>query len=685
MRIGTLTCAALVAPAIASAQLPTNQRLYDTVTSMPDLRASRIAKFEAEPVVTGRVIFFGNSITQGGDWAKLTGDSTVINRGIGADITFGLRARLADVTKRKPSKLFVLIGINDISKDIPDAVIAAQYRALIDSVKSQSPQTRIFVQSILPLNPTVKNFPQHYDKQARVVAVNRLLRQMARETGATYIDLWPIFVDRRNQLDASLTGDGLHLNQQGYERWVRFLVRRGYLAPNTAQRPARDSVAVWMTTGDTSALLAKQPTLMFGTPTSGNPTITVDGATTYQTMAGFGYTLTGGSAFVINRMAAAARDALLHELFGRDDASLGVSYLRLSIGASDLDSAPFTYDEVAAGQTDPTLASFTIDAARADLIPVLKQILAINPSITLLATPWTAPRWMKDNGAYVGGSLLPAHYPAYAQYFVKYLRAMKAEGVTIAAIAVQNEPLNPKNNPSLVMTAADQRTFIRDHLGPALQAAGLTTKIFLYDHNADHPEYPISILADPAAKAFVDGSAFHLYGGTIDALTTVHDAHPDRNLYFTEQWTSSTGHFDGDLRWHVKNLVVGAPRNWSRTVLEWNLANDETFGPHTDGGCTTCLGAVTIDSKSSAVRRNVAYYIVGHLSRFVDPGSVRVASTVTGAKTTSLPNVAFRTPAGRYVLVVLNDGETTHRFDLAFGGRRVTHTLDVGAVATYVW
>ena len=216
-------------PAPADAQLPTTQRLYDTVTSMPELRASRLAKFESEPVVPGRVIFLGNSITQGGDWAKLTGDSTVINRGIGADITFGLRTRLADVTRRKPSKLFVLIGINDISKDIPDAVIAAQYRSLIDSVRAQSPATKIYVESILPLNPTVRNFPQHYDKQARVVATNRLLKQMARETRATYIDLWPIFVDRQNHLDASLTGDGLHLNAAGYERWVRYLKKSGYL------------------------------------------------------------------------------------------------------------------------------------------------------------------------------------------------------------------------------------------------------------------------------------------------------------------------------------------------------------------------------------------------------------------------------------------------------------------------
>jgi len=449
---------------------------------------------------------------------------------------------------------------------------------------------------------------------------------------------------------------------------------------------AADTVAVWMTTGNRSALLAKQPTLTFGSGAGRNPTITVDGATSYQTMDGFGYTLTGGSAIVLNRMPAAARDALLRELFTRSYSTLGVSYLRLSIGASDLSAAPFTYDEMPAGQTDPTLASFSIDAERADLLPVLQQILAINPAIPLLATPWTAPRWMKDNGSYVGGSLLPANYPAYARYFVKYIQAMKAEGITIAAIAVQNEPLHGGNNPSMTMTAAEQGTFIKSHLGPALQAAGLTPKIFLYDHNADHPEYPLAILNDPAAKAFVDGSAFHLYGGSIDALTTVHDAHPDRNVYFTEQYTASNGSFAGDLRWHVRNLVIGAPRNWSRTVLEWNLANDETFGPHTAGGCSTCLGAVTIDSSTGTVTRNVAYYIVGHLARFVDPGSVRVASTVNGgSRTTALLDVAFRTPSGRYVLVVLNDGKTAQTFDVAFGGRRVTHSLAVGAVATYVW
>jgi lysophospholipase L1-like esterase len=223
---GSLVCA----PVLARAQaLPTNQRLYDTVTSMPELRETRLAKFAAEPVVTGRVIFLGNSITQGADWPKLTGDSTVVNRGIGADITYGIRTRLDDVIRRQPSKLFILVGINDVSKDIPDAVIAAQYRAIVDSVRARSPHTRIYVQSIMPLNPTVKNFPQHYDKQERVVAVNRLLRGMARETGATYVDLWPAVVDSHGRLDASITPDGLHLNEKGYERWVRLLKRKGYL------------------------------------------------------------------------------------------------------------------------------------------------------------------------------------------------------------------------------------------------------------------------------------------------------------------------------------------------------------------------------------------------------------------------------------------------------------------------
>ena len=201
---------------------------------------------------------------------------------------------------------------------------------------------------------------------------------------------------------------------------------------------------------------------------------------------------------------------------------------------------------------------------------------------------------------------------------------MKAEGIRIDAITVQNEPLHPGNNPSLLMQAPEQAEFIKNHLGPAFKQAGLDTKIIIYDHNCDRPDYPISILNDAEARKYVDGTAFHLYAGKIDAMSTVHEAHPEKNLYFTEQWIGAPGNLRGDLAWHTRELTIGATRNWSRTVLEWNLAADPRYQPHTPGGCSSCLGAVTIDGDT--VTRNPAYYIVAHASKFVRPGSVRIAT-----------------------------------------------------------
>ncbi|WP_315819466.1 glycoside hydrolase [Paraflavitalea speifideaquila] len=331
---------------------------------------------------------------------------------------------------------------------------------------------------------------------------------------------------------------------------------------------------------------------------------------------------------------------LLKELFSTEENGIGISYLRLSIGASDLSASVFSYDDMPAGQTDVNLAQFSLSPDKTDLIPLLKAIIAINPSIKLLATPWSPPVWMKDNGSSIGGSLQPGYYGVYAQYLVKYIQEMKGEGIRIDGITPQNEPLHPGNNPSLYMTAGQQAEFIKNHLGPAFQAAGLTTKIIVYDHNCDRPDYPLAILNDASAKAFINGSAFHLYAGDINVLSQVHLAHPDKDVYFTEQYTASTGSFDGDLKWHLKNVIIGATRNWSKTALEWNLANDAGFGPHTPGGCTTCKGALTI---GSTVTRNVAYYIVGHASKFVPAGSVRIGSNISG----SLQNVAFLTPTGK--------------------------------------
>jgi glucosylceramidase len=445
--------------------------------------------------------------------------------------------------------------------------------------------------------------------------------------------------------------------------------------------PPVNEVDFWMTKSDETVKLQKQTAILaFGTTVNQYPVISIDEATTYQSIDGFGYTLTGGSAEVINSLSATKKGELLQELFGSGDNSIKVSYLRVSIGASDLNSAPFTYDDMPVGQTDPTLANFSLAPDMTHVIPLLKEILAINPNIKILGSPWSPPVWMKDNGSFIGGSLQPQYHAVYAQYFVKYIQAMKAQGITIDAITPQNEPLHPGNNPSLLMQASQQAEFIKNHLGPAFQTANINTKIIIYDHNCDRPDYPISILNDPAAKAFINGSAFHLYAGDISALSSVRTAHPDKAVYFTEQYTPSNGNFGGDLKWHLKNVIIGSTRNWSRIALEWNLANNGAFGPHTPGGCTVCKGAITVET-NSVYTKNVGFYIIAHASKFVPPGSIRIASNSVG----NLNNVAFKTAAGQKVLIVENDGANTEIFNIKYNGKWIIATLPGGAVGTFVW
>jgi glucosylceramidase len=454
------------------------------------------------------------------------------------------------------------------------------------------------------------------------------------------------------------------------------------LASAGAAAESHSSVTVWLTKADRSSLLAKQATPL--TFTSGNdagPAIEVNDRGRFQSMDGFGFALTGGSAQLLMRMDAAQRTAFLQELVGTGEGDLGVSYLRVSIGSSDMNDHAFTYDDLPAGETDPTLAKFSLGPDSTTVVPVLKEILAIRPDIKILGSPWSAPAWMKTNDALKNGNLKPEDYPVYAQYFVKYLMEMQAQGIRVDAITVQNEPLNPHNLPSLVMQPQEEEAFIRDALGPALHKAHLRTKIILYDHNCDRPDYPLTILKDAKAAQFVDGSGFHLYEGEITALTTVHDAFPHKNLYFTEQMVVDRQHDPKlDIAEPEARLIVGAPRNWSRNVLLWNLAADPEFGPHTnDGGCPVCEGAVTLDGNT--VTRNVAWYVVGHAAKFVPPGSVRIDSSAVEP----LPNVAFRTPDGHHVLIVANTSHAAQSFQIRWHGKNAAATLDDGSVATYVW
>jgi len=411
----------------------------------------------------------------------------------------------------------------------------------------------------------------------------------------------------------------------------------------------------------------------------GVPVIKIDDSKTFQSIDGFGYTLTEASAVLINRLSPQTKEKLLQELFGRANESIAISYLRIGMGATDLSTRVYSYNDLLPGETDPELKRFSLAQDTADLIPLLKRILQINPAICIMATPWSPPVWMKDNNSTIGGRLLTQYYQVYARYFVEFIRKMKSEGIRIDAVTIQNEPQNAHNNPSLKMDAPEQAAFIRDHLGPAFRRNGISTKIIVWDHNCDMPEFPVAVLSDKLANAFIDGSAFHLYGGQINAMSAVKDAFPDKNIYFTEQWTGSKGDFGGDLMWHFKNVLIGSLRNWSRTVLEWNLANDAGFGPHTPGGCSECKGALTIDGE--AIQKNVSYFIIAHASKFIPPGSVRIASS----EVTGIPSVAFKTPDGKLVLLLMNDSAKTQKVGIEASEQQVQLEIQSGCVATIIF
>ncbi len=444
--------------------------------------------------------------------------------------------------------------------------------------------------------------------------------------------------------------------------------------------PGTNDVSYWLTKADQSVLLQQQNTVIsFGTIANSNGFIDVDSAQSYQAIDGFGYTLTGGSAELINNMSVTDKQNLLNDLFSTTSgSSAGVSYLRVSLGASDLSSSVFSYDDMPAGQTDMPLANFSLDKDSIDLVPVLQQILTLNPAIKIMASPWSPPVWMKDNNSSIGGGLQPQYYAVYAKYFVKYIQAMKAKGITIDAVTIQNEPQYGGNNPSMVMSAAQQADFVKNHLGPAFAAASVTTKIIIWDHNCDNANYPISILNDAAAKQYVSGSAFHLYAGDISALGTVHNAHPDKNVYFTEQWTQGSGSFSGDFKYHLKNVVIGSMANWSKTALIWNLASNPAYGPHTPGGCTECKGAVTISG--STITKNVAYYIIAQIARFVPANSIRIYSNGSG-----ISNIAFKRTDGKKVLLVLNEGNADLSFNIRYNAKWAPVTVPANAAGTFIW
>jgi glucosylceramidase len=466
---------------------------------------------------------------------------------------------------------------------------------------------------------------------------------------------------------------------------------------------------VWMTTVDRAALLAEQPPVSFTATASTAPTITVDPARSYQTLDGFGAAITDSSASVLYDLPPAARNRTMKSLFSRRD-GIGVSFLRQPLGSSDFTAAAehYTFDDVAPGATDFGLRHFSIRPDQAQVLPLLRQAKALNPRLTVMATPWSPPAWMKTTDSLVGGRLKdePAIYDAYARYLVKAVQAYAAAGVGVDYLSVQNEPQNrtPSGYPGTDMPVRQQVKVI-EALGPKLRAASPRTKILAYDHNwTTHPgdvaatppgespetDYPYEILDSPAAR-WVAGTAYHCYSGDPSAQSALHDAHPDKGIWFTE-CSGSHGPTDtpeqifrGTLTWHARNIVIGTTRNWARSVVNWNIALNAAGGPH-NGGCDTCTALVSTGADGT-VTTDAEYYTIGHLAKFVDPGAVRIGSTSFGTTgwNGQIMDVAFRNPDGSTALVVHNENDDPRRFAVAVGDRSFEYTLPGGALATFTW
>ncbi|HEY7487231.1 MAG TPA: glycoside hydrolase family 30 beta sandwich domain-containing protein [Streptosporangiaceae bacterium] len=481
---------------------------------------------------------------------------------------------------------------------------------------------------------------------------------------------------------------------RGVQVAVLAILLAGVAAPANAggHGPA---VRAWLTTGDQVNLLSDRTDLVQKADASA-PAITIDPSKSYQTVAGFGASITDSSAYLLMR--SPRRDAVMRDLFDPKH-GLGLSYLRQPMGASDFVAGDhYTYDDMPAGQSDYRLRHFSIDHDRAAILPLLRQARALNPALKVMATPWSPPAWMKTNDSLVGGRFRDDDrvYKAYAEYFVRFIRAYEKAGVPIDAITLQNEPQNrnPSGYPGMDLRPNEEAR-LAGLVADRLHAAGRHTKILAYDHNwALHPndvgppddpadpEYAMSVM-NAAGRSFA-GTAYHCYFGDPSRQAPMHDAYPRKDIYFTECSGSVSQNpattFPDTLHWQTANLTVGAMRNWAKTVITWNLALDPSGGPH-NGGCGTCFGVVTIDPAAGTVTRTADYYVLGHATTFVRPGAVRIDSTTAG----TIADVAFRNPDGSIAVIAVNDdwGTGSQKFTVRKGGTAFSYELPAGAVVTF--
>ncbi|MFD8259742.1 ricin-type beta-trefoil lectin domain protein [Streptomyces griseoluteus] len=459
-----------------------------------------------------------------------------------------------------------------------------------------------------------------------------------------------------------------------------------------AAHAAGEPVAAWLTTTDDSAgrhvvrgLEPQTPFAFSAGAGGGGENITVDENTRYQTFTGGGASFTDTAAWLMNSSGAlsqATRDATMRKLFSPTD-GIGLSFLRNPMGASDLARSGYTYDDVPAGQTDPSLAKFSLAHDLADVIPLTRQARQLNPDLTVMASPWTAPAWMKDSGSLNGGWLKAEDYGAYASYFVKYLQGYRDQGVPVSYVTAQNEPTCCSGYPSMSWNASGLAYFTKSELLPKLQQAGLSTKVLAHDWNWDtYDSYAAQTVDDAAVRSHPNfgGIAWHGYGGDVGKQTAVHNQYPALDAFATEH---SGGTWIADQQREDLSDIIDYTRNWAKSVTKWSLAVDQNMGPH-NGGCGTCTGLITVhngDGRSGSVDYTVEYYDMGHLTKFVRPGAQRIASTASSA----VPNVAWRNPDGSKALIAYNGATSAKQVTINWGAQHATYTLPARTSATFTW
>lgn len=416
-----------------------------------------------------------------------------------------------------------------------------------------------------------------------------------------------------------------------------------------------------------------------------------------QSMDGFGAAITGSTCYNLMQMKPADRRKFLEKTFSQKK-GLGFSYVRISIGCSDFSLSEFTCCD------KPGIENFALTSEDTDyVIPILKEIKAINPDILILGSPWTCPTWMKVNNlkelkafpSWTDGQLNPAHYNDYARYFVLWVKAFEKEGLKINAVTVQNEPLNRGNSASLFMGWDEQQAFVANALGPAFHEAGLTTKIYAFDHNYNYdklPEqqqYPLRIYDNEKAASFLSGAAYHNYGGNREELKNVAKQRPDKELIFTEtsigMWNDGRN-LGKRLVEDMREVALGTVQNGCRAVLVWNLMLDSDRGPFRPKGCSTCYGAVDIDrSDFSTITYNSHYYIIGHMACVVKPGATLIDTTPVG-EGNGLMYCAFQNADGSVAFVVLNQGHDAKTLSVKVpGGQYANISVPARAVCSARW